>query len=522
MAKGREQSDGPTVPEGCRKMAPTASERSRGGKGTTASEQVEQLELFRGQPTARKGSRATEVQAYLHRSTARCDQPRTTTGPFPPAMTMEEVASETNLRRAFEKVASNRGAPGPDRQTVAVVREHLDALLPVLIIELLDGSYRPGAIRRVWIPKPGGGERGLGIPNVVDRLVQQAVHQVLSPSYEPTFHDGSHGFRPGRSCQTAIAAASKHVEEGYRWVVDIDLEKFFDRVHHQRLLARLEQRVGDRRLIQLIRRMLKAQVVMPDGVVVSNDEGTPQGGPLSPLLSNIVLDELDRELARRGHRFVRYADDCNIYVRSERAGQRVMASITRFIERRLRLSVNAGKSAVARPNRRHFVGFSLWWNAKAERVEVLLSKRSRDRMRAKLRELTPRTWGGSFDDCLSRVNAYIRGWVAFFGICTPLAGREIRTIESHLRRRLRALLLRQRGYKRHIARWFIRLGVRPKTAYLYVYRGATSLWALSRTSATHVALSNAYLAKRGLLSLDSMVKAARSNRHRPEQLMLTG
>ena len=199
MAKGREQSDGPTVPEGCRKMAPTASERSRGGKGTTASEQVEQLELFRGQPTARKGSRATEVQAYLHRSTARCDQPRTTTGPFPPAMTMEEVASETNLRRAFEKVASNRGAPGPDRQTVAVVREHLDALLPVLIIELLDGSYRPGAIRRVWIPKPGGGERGLGNPNVVDRLVQQAVHQVLSPSYEATFHDGSHGFRPGCS-----------------------------------------------------------------------------------------------------------------------------------------------------------------------------------------------------------------------------------------------------------------------------------------------------------------------------------
>jgi group II intron reverse transcriptase/maturase len=450
-------------------------------------------------------------------------KPRTTTGPVSPAMTMEEVACEENLRCAFEKVASNQGAPGPDRQTIAAVREHLDDLLPVLVAELLAGSYRPGAIRRVWIPKPGGGERGLGIPNVVDRVVQQAVHQVLSPSYEASFHDGSHGFRPGRSCHTAIAAATKHMEDGYRWVVDIDLEKFFDRVHHERLLARLEDRVRDRRLIQLIRRMLKAKVVMPDGVVVQSDEGTPQGGPLSPLLSNIVLDELDRELAERGHRFVRYADDSNIYVRSERAGQRVMASVTRFIERRLRLSVNASKSAVARPEERHFLGFSLRWNAKAERVEVLLSKRSRQRAKAKIRQLTPRTWGGSFFDCVTRVNAYLRGWIAFFGICTNLGRRELRTLDSHLRRRLRALLLRQRGRKRHIARWFIRLGVRPKTAFRYVYRGATSLWALSKTSATHVALSNAYLAERGLLSLDSLWQAMGANPIIvPEQLMLMG
>jgi RNA-directed DNA polymerase len=307
-------------------------------------------------------------------------------------MTMEEVANEASLMAAFEKVAANDGAPGADGQSIEAVREHLPKLLAELSQELLTGTYRPGDIRRVWIPKPGG-RRGLGIPNVVDRIVQQAVHQVLSPHYEPTFHDSSHGFRPGRSCHTAIAEAQSHLEEGYEWVIDFDLERFFDRVHHQRLLARLEQRVTDRRLLELIQRMLKAQVVMPNGVVVATGEGVPQGGPLSPLLSNIVLDELDREIERRGHRFVRYADDCNVYVRSERSGQRVMASLVSFIERRLRLKVNKDKSAVARPGQRHFVGFSLRCEPLDGSVEVLLSERSRLRIRAKIRELTPRSWG---------------------------------------------------------------------------------------------------------------------------------
>jgi RNA-directed DNA polymerase len=227
-----------------------------------------------------------------------------------PAMTMEEVASEGNLRRAFDQVKANKGAPGPDRQSVQVVGEGLGTLMPALSRSLLDGTYRPGDIRRVWIPKSGGGQRGLGIPNVVDRVVQQAVHQVLGPHYEPTFHPSSHGFRPGRSCHTAIAEAKEYLEEGHEYVVDLDLEKFFDRVNHDRLMARLEQKVHDTRLLRLIRQMLKAKVVLPDGVVVRTEEGVPQGGPLSPLLSNIVLDELDRELAQRGHRFVRYADDC--------------------------------------------------------------------------------------------------------------------------------------------------------------------------------------------------------------------
>ena len=242
------------------------------------------------------------------------------------------MTNHGNLICAFEEVAQNRGAPGPDGRSIDEVRKHLGELLPALRRALLDGTYRPGMIRRVWIPKAGGGERGLGIPDVVDRWVQQAVHRVLSPHWDPTFHPSSHGFRPGRSCHTAIAEAKRYLEDGYEWVVDLDLEKFFDRVHHQRLMARLETKVTDRRLLALIHRMLKAKVVMPDGVVVSTDEGVPQGGPLSPLLSNIVLDELDREFARRGYHFVRYADDANIYVRSERAGHRVMASVVRFIE----------------------------------------------------------------------------------------------------------------------------------------------------------------------------------------------
>jgi RNA-directed DNA polymerase len=418
----------------------------------------------------------------------------------PPAMTMEEVADEENLRCAFEEVARNKGAAGPDGQAIGEVRPHLDRLLPEINRALLEGRYQPGMIRRVWIPKPGGGERGLGIPNVVDRLVQQAVHRVLSPSYEPTFHDASHGFRPGRSCHTAITAAKEHLYAGYGWVVDLDLEKFFDRVHHERLLARLGQRVKDPRLLTVVRRMLKARVVMPDGVVVATEEGTPQGGPLSPLLSNIVLDELDRELERRGHRFVRYADDCNIYVGSERAGKRVMAAVVRFIEGRLRLKVNTAKSAVARPGERHFVGFSLW---RRKHVAVRLSRRSRDRIDGRVRELTPRNWGGKLERCIKRLNQYLKGWVGFFGVsCTKDVIQNLQTLDSHVRRRLRALLLRQWKRKRSIARRLIRLGVSKPTAWGTVYNGHRSLWALSHTPAVERALGIEYFRERGLMCLE--------------------
>ncbi|WP_437732196.1 group II intron reverse transcriptase/maturase [Sorangium sp. So ce1335] len=496
--KGREESDGRVVPEDRRKAAPTAA--TRGGKATTASEQAGQLELFRATADSPRGADGGVDTGRPVPAPRAVPKARNTKGPALSAMTMEEVASEDNLMRAFEKVAQNDGAPGPDRQSVDEVRAHLGDVLPALRRELLEGSYRPGLIRRVWIPKAGGGQRGLGIPNVIDRLVQQAVHLVLSPHYEPTFHESSHGFRPGKSCHTAIADAVRHLEEGHEWMVDLDLESFFDRVHHDRLLARLELRVKDRRLIDLIRRMLKAKVIMPNGVVVSTEEGAPQGGPLSPLLSNIVLDELDWELERRGHRFVRYADDVNIYVRSERSGQRVMASVVRFIESRLRLKVNATKSAVARPEERHFVGFSLRREPEDGRVEVRLSKRSKTRIDEKIRELVPRNWGRSLRDCILQLNAYLLGWIGFFWICTEAAARMLSNLDAHIRRRLRALLLKQWKRKRTIARRLIRLGVKPKTAWK-VYEGHRSWWALSHSSPVDRGLRNAYFAERGLVSL---------------------
>jgi group II intron reverse transcriptase/maturase len=437
-------------------------------------------------------------------------------------MTMEEVASPSSLALAFSNVAKNDGAPGPDRMSVAEVSGHLGDVLERLGRSLLDGSYRPGLIRRVWIPKPGGDRRGLGIPNVVDRIVQQAVLQVLSPQYEPTFHASSHGFRPGRSCHTAIAEACQHLEEGFEWVVDLDLSRFFDRVHHERLLAKLAERIQDRRLLGLIRKMLQAKVVMPDGVVVSTEEGTPQGGPLSPLLSNIVLDELDRELEERGHRFVRYADDCNIYVRSERAGRRVMGSVTRFIESRLRLVVNVDKSAVARPEDRHFVGFRLWPRPENQKPTVLLSRRSQERIEQRICELTPRTWGQSMDDCIQQVNAYLLGWLGFFWV----AGMRlvVRGIDAHVRRRLRAIQLKQWSRRSTMAKRLIRLGVPPPMAWKGVCGGHRSLWALTRASAVERGLCNAYFAERGLVSLEDTWQARRAE-HRlqsrdPVQLTL--
>jgi len=288
----------------------------------------------------------------------------------------------------------------------------------------------------------------------------------------------------------------------------LDLEKFFDRVHHDRLMARLAQRIEDRRLLRLIRQMLKAKVVMPNGVVVATEEGAPQGGPLSPLLSNVVLDELDWELEERGHRFVRYADDANIYVRSERAGLRVMATVVQFIERRLRLKVNADKSAVAQPEKRHFVGFRLRHNWETNQVEVLPSKRSTDRLAAKIRRLTPRAWGRSFDSCISRANGYLRGWIGFFGICspTPEVIRLLHSTDAHLRRRLRALLLRQWKRKRYIARHLIRMGARPGTAWRVVYERHKSLWALSHEALVGFTLSKLYFEQRGLLPVEILYR----------------
>ena len=417
------------------------------------------------------------------------------------ALTMEELANVENLSEAFQAVSDNKGAPGPDKQSIEEVKRHLSRLIPQLSRALLEGTYRPGEVRRVWIPKSGGGKRGLGIPNVVDRLVQQATLQILQPHMDPSFDPSSHGFRPGRSCHTAIAEAKQYVEDGYGWVVDIDLEKFFDTVNHQRLQAALERRVEDRRIIELIKRMLKARTVMPDGVVVSNEEGAPQGGPLSPLLSNIVLDELDTELRRRGHKFVRYADDCNIYVRSEKAGQRVMESISDFIEKRMRLKVNPTKSAVAEPRERHFLGFTLEDDVERGTVEVRLSERSKQRIETKTKALTPRNWSDTIEKCIKSVNRYLIGWMGFFAICTKAEERYFRQLDSHIRRRLRALQLKQWKRKRTIVRKLIQQGVRSATAWRSIYHGKQSWWKLSHVAVVDRGMNNAYFQRIGLESL---------------------
>lgn len=405
---------------------------------------------------------------------------------------MDEVASLPNLARALLRVARNKGAHGVDGRSVEAVVGESHRLIPKLRHELLTGRYRPGDVRRVWIPKPGGGQRGLGIPNVVDRLVQQAVHQVLEPISETGFHDSSHGFRKGRGAQTAIAEASVYVEEGYDWVVAIDLSKFFDRVNHQRLLARVSQKVQDRRILSLIHLMLKAAVVMPDGTKVQTTEGTPQGGPLSPLLSNIVLDELDWELERRGLRFVRYADDFNVFVRSERAATRVMSSLTLFLEGRLRLKTNLDKSEVARPEQVHLLGFSLRKRDEPEGgVEVLLSKRTRQRMDAKVRALTPRNWGRSLEECMDGVSRYVRGWTAYFRLCTPEhANYFFKRYDAHIRRRIRAIIIKQKKRGRHLYRHLVERGAGKKGASLSAYNGG--IWTRSHTAGINRAYNNAW------------------------------
>jgi len=383
---------------------------------------------------------------------------------------LEDAASEANLAKALLNVVRNKGAPGPDGQTVEDAEATAPRLLRRLRRALLEGHYRPGPIRRVFIPKLGGGQRGLGIPNVIDRIAQQAVLQVLEPVFEPTFYDSSHGFRSRRGAATAIAEATSHLEAGYRTVVDLDLETFFDRVHHQRLLERIAQKVPDRQIIALVRHMLRAKVVMPDGTMIRPQEGTRQGGPLSPLLSNIVLDELDQELARRGHRFVRYADDSYVFVRSRRAGLRVMASITRFIEGRMRLKVNRDKSAVRHPSKVHFLGFRFLLRRDGQ-IGILMSGQTERRLATTIREMTPANWGRSLSSCMERLNRYLTGWIAYYRLCTPEVARRLGTIDAHIRRRIRAIIVRQKKRQRFLFRHLLAKGASRKAASGAAYCG---------------------------------------------------
>jgi RNA-directed DNA polymerase len=362
---------------------------------------------------------------------------RGTESPAETERLMEEVVEGENLKEALRRVKANKGSPGVDGMTVHDLPGHLQQHGPTLREQLLRGTYKPQPVRRVEIPKPDGGMRKLGIPTVLDRLIQQAVMQVLQRRWDPTFSEHSYGFRPRRSAQQAVAQAQQYLAAGYRWVVDLDLEKFFDRVNHDKLMGQVAKRVGDKRVLKLIRAFLNAGV-MEDGLVSPVDEGTPQGGPLSPLLSNLVLDELDRELERRGHRFVRYADDCNIYVRSARAGQRVMESVSRFITERLKLQVNQTKSAVAKPQRRKFLGFSFTWDREPKRR---IAPKALARFKQRVRELTGRTRGISLEARVAELRTYLRGWRSYFGFCqTPWV---LVPLDKWIRHRLRSVMWKQ-------------------------------------------------------------------------------
>jgi RNA-directed DNA polymerase len=350
---------------------------------------------------------------------------------------MEEVCAHDNCVQALKRVKSNKGSPGIDGMTVEQLPGHLKEHWPAIREQLLAGTYKPQPVRRVEIPKPDGGVRQLGIPTVLDRMVQQAVMQVLQRRWDAEFSEHSHGFRPGRSAHQAVAKAQKYIAEGKRWVVDLDLEKFFDRVNHDKLMAAVARRVADKRMLKLVRAFLTAGV-MENGLVGPVDEGTPQGGPLSPLLSNLVLDELDRELERRKHCFVRYADDCNIYVRSRAAGERVKRSITRFIARRLKLKVNEQKSAVARPAKRKFLGFS-FTNAREPKRRI--AAKALVRFKQKVREFTGRTRGISIEQMTKELSSYLCGWKSYFGFCeTPSV---LKALDKWIRHRLRSVIWRQ-------------------------------------------------------------------------------
>jgi len=408
---------------------------------------------------------------------------------------MEEVCERENLMEALRQVKANKGSAGTDGMTVGQLPDYLKQHWPTIREQLLSGTYRPIPVRRVEIPKPdGGGVRKLGIPSVLDRFIQQAVMQVLQRRWDRTFSDHSYGFRPGRSAHQAVARAQQYIAAGLTWVVDLDLEKFFDRVNHDKLMGQISKRVEDKRLLKLIRAFLNAGV-MENGLVSPSVEGTPQGGPLSPLLSNLVLDELDRELERRGHRFVRYADDSNIYVRSERAGQRVMESVTRFITQKLKLKVNESKSAVARPQERKFLGFSFTPGPEVKRT---IAPKALERFRRRIREITRRAKSVSIESTIAVLAPYMRGWRGYFGFCeTPVV---LEYLTRWVRLRLRAALWRQWKTRRRRRAALLELGVRPLLA-THTSNSSRGPWYLARAKALSVGLSNAYLKSLGLPSL---------------------
>lgn len=405
---------------------------------------------------------------------------------------MEEVCQRENLNRAYRGVKANRGAPGIDGLTVEDLCDWLAEHKQELVAALLDGSYVPQPVRGVDIPKPGGGVRQLGIPTVIDRLVQQAILQVLEPLLAPTFSASSYGFRPGRSAHEALAQARQYVAEGRVIVVDVDLEKFFDRVNHDILMARLARRVADQRLLRIVRRFLEAGL-MRDGVCLDRHEGTPQGGPLSPLLSNLLLDDLDKELERRGHRFCRYADDCNIYVQSKAAGERVMASVVRFLEDVLRLRVNREKSAVAYIEERKFLGHRLLSGGR-----LGIAPESLQRAKQRIRAITRRHRGIRLDRMVRELNSFLNGWVTYFRHAACKS--HLTELDGWLRRKLRCVRLKQCKRTKPILDFLHRQGVSLRNAWLTALSGK-GWWRLAGSPSANQAMSTQWFDSLGLVNL---------------------
>lgn len=407
---------------------------------------------------------------------------------------MEEVVHSENAKKALKKVLQNKGAPGVDGMTVDKLPDYLREYWTTIRQQLLNGTYAPNAVKRVDIPKPGGGARQLGIPTALDRFIQQAMLQVLQKYWDETFSNASFGFRPGRSAHQAVQQAQQYVGSGLQYVVDIDLEKFFDRVNHDVLMGLIAKRTNDKRILKIVRAFLNAGI-MADGLVQARDEGTPQGGPLSPLLSNVMLDVLDKELERRGHKFVRYADDNNIYVASERAGTRVMQSITSFLKRKLKLKVNAEKSAVDRPQKRKFLGFSFTYGDTPKRR---IAPQAVSRMKKRVRELTRKTKGQSLQQVAEQLRRYLTGWRGYFSFCeTPSI---LSKLDKWIRRRLRRLIWQQwkRGRRRFAE--LTKRGVGKELAAQTV-GSPHGAWHLSNSPGLAIALPNKLFAALGIPNL---------------------
>lgn len=426
---------------------------------------------------------------------------------------MEQVCSVANLNRAYKRVRANKGAPGVDGMTINEMREWLATHKEAFVASLMEGNYQPQAVKGVSIPKPGGGQRQLGIPTVLDRLVQQAILQVLEPLLDPTFSGSSYGFRPGRGAHDALAQARQYVAEGRAIVVDLDLEKFFDRVNHDMVMARLARHVGDTRLLRLVRRFLEAGM-MTNGVVVERYEGTPQGGPLSPLLANLMLDDLDKELERRGHRFCRYADDCNIYVQTRAAGERVMESISQYIEGKLKLRVNREKSAVAHVRERKFLGHRLLGGGR-----LTISPKALEGVKTRIRTITRRNRGVRFGQVIEELQSYLTGWVTYYRHAE--ARSVLRRLDQWVRQKVRCYRLKQCKRSRAIATFLHAQGVPWERAWMMAGSGK-GWWRKTNTPQAKEAMTNAWLRTQGLVSMEERYMALNQWLKPPDAISTSG